>query len=774
MKKDDRIYLNFIKQLLAESGQAELVREELSGESEALADGLEELGKYIKNEKNELEKICSTDALTGTGNRRAFNQIIDRLWEEKNPCAIGFIDIDGLKACNDNYGHSEGDRYIQLVSDKLRSCCKNGEYLFRMGGDEFLILTTYDNADGLSNRLLQSHFEFRREMSSKVEYSCDFSFGCVDIDAEKQTSVSERLSQADQKMYDFKIHNYMDHKHLQNYIPEADQNLDKSGLDNRIFEVFSKTASNRYTYICNMETNVSRWSAQAVRDFGLPSEYMYDAGTIWEEYIHPDDREAYRLDVEAVFSGKKPMHDLEYRARLKDGTYVRCTCEGCILRGRMPGEPDFFAGTLTNHGVLDHVDPITGCYNVYAFIRELRHRRNKGEGALFLTVGMNQYSNINNAFGYDIGDRALRKFAELLGSEIPGSKKIYRLDGVKFVIVLPKEVQSEVRKLFKIITDIAEKQIILDNREIVLSVSGASILLEHMAVSESIVLNELMILLREAKHTNSSELYVYNYEKTLEAHYKMELMETIKKSVLYGCEGFYLTYQPQVDRNSRITGVESLIRWKSEKYGVISPNQYIPWLEKDSCFYTLGLWILRNAVHETRHFLKERPDMRLSVNVSYRQFEKEKFIRDVLMILEEEDFPKKNLTLELTEHCQSMDPNLINRYIGEFHKHGIRISADDFGTGYSSFSLMKTLDFDCIKIDQSFIRNIMDQKVDQVMVESIIKCAKTLGLPVCVEGVETTEIFEFIKQYDPGFYQGYLFAKPLSISDLEQFMKECE
>ena len=119
-----------------------------------------------------------------------------------------------------------------------------------------------------------------------------------------------------------------------------------------------------------------------------------------------------------------------------------------------------------------------------------------------------------------------------------------------------------------------------------------------------------------------------------------------------------------------------------------------------------------------------------------------------------------------------MDPNLINRYIGEFHKHGIRISADDFGTGYSSFSLMKTLDFDCIKIDQSFIRNIMDQKVDQVMVESIIKCAKTLGLPVCVEGVETTEIFEFIKQYDPGYYQGYLFAKPLSIGDLESFMKE--
>lgn len=328
-KKDDQIYLDFINQLLDDSDQAHLSREKLSGESDALADGLEELGRYIKDEKEELQKICTTDTLTGTGNRRAFNQIINWLWEQKRSCAIGFIDIDGLKFCNDNYGHSEGDRYICLVADKLRSCCKAGEHLFRMGGDEFLLLTTYDSADGLNERLLQAHFDFRREMSSKVEYSCDFSFGCVDIDAENQTSVSERLSQADQKMYDFKIHNYMDHKHLQNYVPESGKDLDKSGLDNRIFEVFSKTASNRYTYICNLETNVSRWSVQAVRDFGLPSEYMYDVGKIWEGYIHPDDREAYRLDVEAVFSGKKPFHDLEYRARLKDGTYgsqrIHCT-----------------------------------------------------------------------------------------------------------------------------------------------------------------------------------------------------------------------------------------------------------------------------------------------------------------------------------------------------------------------------------------------------------------------------------------------------------------
>ena len=245
-------------------------------------------------------------------------------------------------------------------------------------------------------------------------------------------------------------------------------------------------------------------------------------------------------------------------------------------------------------------------------------------------------------------------------------------------------------------------------------------------------------------------------------------METIKKSVLYGCEGFYLTYQPQVDRNSRITGVESLIRWKSEKYGVISPNQYIPWLEKDSCFYTLGLWILRNAVHETRHFLKERPDMRLSVNVSYRQFEKEKFIRDVLMILEEEDFPKKNLTLELTEHCQSMDPNLINRYIGEFHKHGIRISADDFGTGYSSLNHIREMPIDVIKIDRCFIIDIGKDDFSNAFVKMVAELASAIDVNVCVEGVETKEQLDILMGSKIQLIQGFYFGRPMTAREFEE------
>lgn len=208
-----------------------------------------------------------------------------------------------------------------------------------------------------------------------------------------------------------------------------------------------------------------------------------------------------------------------------------------------------------------------------------------------------------------------------------------------------------------------------------------------------------------------------------------------------------------------------------KKYGVVSPGSFIPWLEKESCFYVLGLWILRTTVMETRRFLKEHPDFKVSVNVSRRQFAQEKFVQDVCDILEEEHFPASNLTLELTEHCQALDQQILKWHITEFHKYGIGISADDFGSGYSSFSLIKTLDFDCIKIDQSFIRNILVQPADQIMVQSIINCAKALGILVCVEGIENEEIFQFIRKADPGMYQGYLFAHPLTITELEEFLK---
>ena len=240
------------------------------------------------------------------------------------------------------YSAAQIAKYAYNTQKKIEMNLKEDEFIFRIGGDELLILSKKEDAHICEERLLEIRLQFREEMKKKVPYPCDFSFGCVDIDKKENKTISEYLSLADKKMYHFKMQHYIDQRR-----PKYSNHIDKSGLDSRIFDAFSQTSINRYAYICNMETNVSRWSVQAVKDFDLPYEYMYDAGKIWEEHIHPDDCKEYEEDIEAVFSGKKECHDLTYRARLKNGKYIKCRCEGYVLRGRTAKEPNLFAGILT-------------------------------------------------------------------------------------------------------------------------------------------------------------------------------------------------------------------------------------------------------------------------------------------------------------------------------------------------------------------------------------------------------------------------------------------
>ena len=162
--------------------------------------------------------------------------------------------------------------------------------------------------------------------------------------------------------------------------------LDKTGLNDRAFEAFARTSDREYFYLCNMQTDVSRWSRNAGERFGLPGEYLHAAGAVWEQHIHPDGRPLYVADIEAVFAGRKLRHDLLYRARDRHGDYVTCSCRGVVLKGE-GGEPDLFAGMITNHGIVESIDPVTGLYNGYEFLRALRASMRLRRRQLVLLVG---------------------------------------------------------------------------------------------------------------------------------------------------------------------------------------------------------------------------------------------------------------------------------------------------------------------------------------------------------------------------------------------------
>lgn len=241
------------------------------------------------------------------------------------------------------------------------------------------------------------------------------------------------------------------------------------------------------------------------------------------------------------------------------------------------------------------------------------------------------------------------------------------------------------------------------------------------------------------------------------------LLTELRGSIIDGCDGFYLSYQPVVDAKSgEMKGMEALLRFEKEPYGNVPPSRFIPLLEQDDLFFELGNWILRQVFYDGKEFLKDNPDLIINVNISYKQIERKEFRSKLISLLTLSGFPPEHLCLELTERCNFLNMDCLRNEVEFFRSCGIKIALDDFGTGFSSFNLLREIPVDFIKIDREFIKDIENSRTDQSIVQAIVQCANNMSIPVCVEGIENKELKDYMMQYDVNKFQGYYFAKPLA------------
>lgn len=253
---------------------------------------------------------------------------------------------------------------------------------------------------------------------------------------------------------------------------------------------------------------------------------------------------------------------------------------------------------------------------------------------------------------------------------------------------------------------------------------------------------------------------------------KERLLFAIRSSIENHCQGFYLCYQPLVSaRDKRTIGAEALLRWAREPYGEIGPNEFIPILEKEPCFFQLGQWILQQAVMDGKRLIAHDRTFVVHVNVTIGQFEQDDFLEKTLKLLQELDFPAENLCLELTERGEVVNIQALGEKFDHIRKEGIQIALDDFGTGTAALHLLREWKVDRLEIDRMFVQNIMGNFADQAIVQVVIDCAKQLGLCVCLEGVETEEQYRFLQRFDVEMHQGYYYGKPVELNDfLEMFL----
>ena len=549
--------------------------------------------------------------------------------------------------------------------------------------------------------------------------------------------------------------------------PKAKHRLDS------LFEAFSIIAEGRYVYLCDMEEDVSRWSEKAVEYFDLPDVYMENAGTIWAERIHPDDRENYMKSIQDIFEGKVASHDMQYRAKAKDNTYAVCTCRGVVIRDD-EGKPKYFGGAIQNHGLMSYIDNVTGLRSLYGFFDDLKSVFWKHEKSAVLLLGVSNFSNINDIYGYTYGNTVLRSLANLIQSCFSNCGSVYRMDGTKFAVISHVLDADGMIEVYKEIQETVMHDYFVEDERISLSLNAGIVVTDNFDITTETVYCCLKYAYLESKTKKLGEAVVFKDSLSNDSRRYIEKLNVIRNSVAENCKGFFLCYQPIMDAETEeLKGMEALIRWKSDDYGTVPPIQFIPVLEQDTIFPELGKWILRQAMEDGKLLLQKYPDFIMNVNLSYAQLEKSSFVSEVLQILEETGFPPKNLCLEITERCRILDMSLLKNMFKAFRDNGIRLALDDFGTGFSSLGLLREIPVDTVKIDREYVKDVEKSKSDQNTVQFISNLAESFEAEVCVEGVETAEMRDFLMKYHVSSLQGYYYSKPIPMDEFIQKYIAC-
>ncbi|MDB5759570.1 MAG: sensor-containing diguanylate cyclase/phosphodiesterase [Burkholderia sp.] len=252
---------------------------------------------------------------------------------------------------------------------------------------------------------------------------------------------------------------------------------------------------------------------------------------------------------------------------------------------------------------------------------------------------------------------------------------------------------------------------------------------------------------------------------------KMALEAGLRESIQNNL--FALYYQPQLDNESRIIGVEALLRWLHPEYKHVSPSEFIPIVEETGLIYQLGRWVLETACSQLMEWAREARTAHLTVavNVSAQQFRHPNFVREVLDVVCESGVNPEKLKLELTETVLINDIDDAIRKMKALKDYRITFSLDDFGTGYSSLSYLRHLPLEQLKIDRSFIGRIAGNPSDAAIVHAIIGMGHTLGLAIVAEGVETEQQLEILAKHGCNAYQGFLFSKPIPAKEVSDLLR---
>jgi diguanylate cyclase (GGDEF)-like protein len=445
---------------------------------------------------------------------------------------------------------------------------------------------------------------------------------------------------------------------------------------------------------------------------------------------------------------------------IERNTHLRHEAENSLLR---MAQYDFLTGLPNRQQLQQQLDKIL------VDAGKLQRR------VAVLVVGLDDFKGINEQFSYQTGDQLLLALADRLRAHSGRLGALARLGGDQFALVQADiEQPYEAAELAQSILDDLEAAFALDHQEIRLRATiGITLFPEDGDSTEKLLQKaEQTMTLAKTRSRNRYQFYIASVDT--EMRRRRELEKDLRDALAR--DQFYLVYQPQISyRDHRVVGVEALIRWQHPEHGLVPPDLFIPLAEQNGTIIAIGEWVLDQACKQLRDWHDQGfVDLRMAVNLSTVQLHHAELPRVVNNLLQMYHLPPRSLELEVTETGLMEDISTAAQHLLSLRRSGALIAIDDFGTGYSSLSYLKSLPLDKIKIDKSFVQDLLDDDDDATIVRAIIQLGKSLGMQVIAEGVETAEQEAYIISEGCHEGQGYLYSKPLPARELSAYLKQAQ
>ena len=717
----------------------------------------------------ELSRQKENDELCNVWNRTKGKGMLEErlkhMADSGHSYLLVLLDTDNIKGVNENYGYGEGDFFLQRTAQIAKESLREEDFIFRLSGDEFIVVMQDTKvAEGTKKILKWRKLLEEEEKNLKKPYRMSFCYGTNYVTASNTLQVNDLIAQADEKMYSEKLRKRKNYAVKMNPFRSNSHEAGEMEYPSKFLYEALVNSSDDFIYFCDMKTGLFRYPPAQVEMFDLPGEIVGDTLSHWKKIVHPEDWERFYKSNMEIGEDKADYHSIEFRARKRSGEYTWIRCKGQLIRDEY-GKPSFFAGIMKLLGQQNKVDPLTQLLNHAEFMKAVERniQDEMVEQMAVILLDIDDFHQINELYSRSLGDEVLKILSQAIQAILPDNAALYRMEKDCMGIVLENGDTLQAEYLYRMIQKHIMRMREWQQKKLTIEVSAGCSMYPHDGKNPEELYRYAAFTLQEAKKQGKNQLLFFSDEILENKSRFIRLVRQLREDVSRNYRGFYVDYQPQADTKTKeIVGVEALMRWRDIQGKLVSPGEFIPVMEENAMIYNAGLWMIQKVLKDSKEWIAIRPNFTVSVNISALQLLEDSFLEDLYRVIEEEKFPFENLILELTESYTVKNMNTFWKKFSRLRERGIRIAIDDFGTGYSSLGVLKNAPIDIVKIDKTFVKDILRSHFDATFISFVVAICHEANIAVYQEGVETEEEYHFLHNMKLDCIQGYYFGKPMS------------